>query len=479
MPKIDTEIAKLEKHVESLIGSYVDPKEAFLGPDGEYWNPVSGDLGGSGYGLQEEPPYRTIPELRDMRVIGKWFDRHNGYAKNGIENRISYIVGEGHTYAAELRDRNEKDDGPVKRVSAFLETWQKKNKWSKRQKESQKRADRDGELFFRYFYPDDGYLLVRYVEPAAVTTPPQDEIVFETGDFDYSFGIKTPADDIETPVAYWIQSVDGVGAWVDAEHVQHRKFNVDSSLKRGVPLFWGVRHSLDRCLTILKNNSLAMKIQTAIAMIRKHKSSKEATQAFVSAKANLALSKTNPGKTENVFKYPAGSIVDASANMDYEFPSIGADPAKAVKALQAELRHVAVSVGMPEYMFTGDASNNNRASSDTAETPAMKRFTRDQDDTIVDDLEVIDAALEFAVDAGRLSADDVAAVRITATAPEVQPRDKKVEAEIRQSDLNAGILSPQTATAQIGEVYDVEQTNIQTHVEKTGGVAGLTEAEPF
>ena len=60
---IDRDIKRIEKYVENLIHDYVDPKEAFLGPDGEYWNPISGGTKGAGFGLIEQPPYRTTPEL--------------------------------------------------------------------------------------------------------------------------------------------------------------------------------------------------------------------------------------------------------------------------------------------------------------------------------------------------------------------------------------------------------------------------------
>ncbi len=51
---------------------------------------------------------------------------------------------------------------------------------------------------------------------------------------------------------------------------------------------------------------------------------------------------------------------------------------------------------------------------------------------------------------------------------------------MRQIDMGLGILSPQTATAQMNYDYDQEQTNIELHQEKMGVLpatlaAGLTQ----
>ena len=481
-PLNDKELATLENHLESLINRYVDPQDALLGPDGVFWNPISGGPDGRGFDNNELPPYRTLQELRQMRVVGKFFawgastygsprqgggGGGNGYAINGYESRINYIVGTGHTYNVVKKNRKiDKTlaDRATENVTNFIREWCKKNKWKARQQESQKRADRDGELFFRKFYPDDGYMLLRFVEPSNVI-----DATGQDDEYDNTLGVRTKLDDIETPIAYNVADASGKGAWVDAGEIQHRKYNVDASLKRGIPLYWPIRHSLNRAVTILRNNSLAIKIQTAIALIRQRNGSKQATQSFLSANRSAQI-KNGDNEPKNVFRYPGGSIIDGDANTEYKFPTVGADPEKSVAALQAELRHCAVALQMPEYMFTADASNNNKASSITAETPGLKRFERDQESTIEYDLELINEAIEFAVEKGLLDRAEVNAVRIEASAPELTPRDSTKEAQARETDINAGILSLQTASAKAGYVYEDEQANIASHEEKNGGL---------
>jgi hypothetical protein len=214
--------------------------------------------------------------------------------------------------------------------------------------------------------------------------------------------------------------------------------------------------------------SIATEIQTAIALIRKHQqATKEAVRSFISAKADQMRSAS--GTTENVLRYGPGSILDVPAGQDYDVPP-QLDPSKTVAALQAELRAIASLLVMPEFMLTSDASNSNFASTMVAEGPAVKNFESEQKTQIEYDLELINDALEFAADSGLIGKTDLEQVTIDVEPPAVQTRNKLEEAQVRQIDMALGILSPQTATSQIGQSYDQEQTNIEMHGEKSGAM---------
>lgn len=441
--------------------NYVDPREAYYGPDGEVWRAIGT---GATWGLNDEPPYRTEQELMQMRAVGRLLSRENEFAQNGHENRISYIIGDGHTYVVTGKE----DDTPrqaINRVQSFVDNWLEVNAWPTRQQETILRADRDGELFLRFFRVDDGYLRVRFIEPGNVTQPTN------TNTYE-SFGIRNAPGDVETVTHY---HVAGEG-WVDAECVQHRKYNVDSGLKRGIPLFWSVRRNLARATKLLRNMSLATEIQTAIALIRKHEQATQtAVRAFITNRQNGSVTDAN-GTTKSVLKYPGGSIVDVPANMSYEIPP-QLDPSKTVAALQAELRAVASRLVFPEFMLTSDASNAAFASTMVAEGPAVKKFQRDQSTQVSADSQVIKKALAFAVEKGLLTQEEVNATKVTATPPTVTTRDTLKEAQTRQIDMLAGILSPQTATAEAGRDYKTEQDNIEQHQDRGG--APLAKAQPL
>lgn len=459
-------LAHLLESQASLWDSYVDPREAYLGPDGELWNAI-GTAAGPGIDL---PPYSTDGELDQIRNKCRWLSRENEFAINGHENRISYIVGFGHTYTVVGRSGETPPDC-VARVQTWLDSWLKVTRWTLRQQEALFRGDRDGETFLRLFRHEDGFLRVRFVEACAVRTPP-------SGGPCESFGIKTDPDDMEEVEAYWVVDADGRGEWVPAAAMQHRKYNLDSGSKRGLPLFYPVRKNLSRAEKILRNMSTAAAIQAAIALIRKHQTAaKEAVKTFVNARANMQVSNSD-GTTGNVLHYPPGSIIDAPQGTAYEFPKDGLDPAKFVVALQAELRAISARLVMPEFMLTSDASNANFASTMVAEGPAVKKFERDQQVQVEHDREIIDRALSYAVECGLLAAADVAAVKVNAEPPSVKSRDEVKDAQAAQILSTLGWLSPQTGASRFGLDYQTEQDNLEQHQERTGGLPGVASAVP-
>ena len=89
-------------------------------------------------------------------------------------------------------------------------------------------------------------------------------------------------DDCETPVAYWVDRQT-----LAASEIQHRKSNVDSSVKRGYTLLFPVRKNLTRAVKSLRNMSISTEIQTAIALIRRHQvATQAAVRTFVAGKTS-------------------------------------------------------------------------------------------------------------------------------------------------------------------------------------------------
>ena len=163
--------------------------------------------------------------------------------------------------------------------------------------------------------------------------------------------MQTDPNDVETVLGYWID-----GRWVNADEVQHRKANVDANVKRGLPLFYPVRKNLRRAEKLLRNMSVVAEIQSAIAVIRKHKAVTAAGLAdFVANQADATATNSATGRTSHFRRYAPGTILDAMAGTDYEFPAAGIDAGRYVTVLQAELRAVASRLVLPEFMLTSDA----------------------------------------------------------------------------------------------------------------------------
>jgi capsid protein len=452
-------IDKRNRYLESTLDLYdrlVDFDAELFDPSGrQIWSkiPIEG-FGSASIAIA----YTTESEFGEVRNEARWLALQNEFAINGHENRISYIVGEGHEYTIEAKPGQEPADELVIQVREWFAEWRKENRWHKRQQEIVRRRDRDGEAFLRYF-PDgqDGMLRVRFVEPEKVKDPEP-----KPANSRIRFGIEFDADDAETPVAYYIDKEP-----VDAAEIQHRKANVDLASPRGLPLFYPVRKNLRRAEKQLESLSILGDIRARLAWIVKHKHNQTAVQTMLDGKTDVKVT-TAKGGESNYQRYRPGTMAHVPEDTKYEWPPTP-DLQGYVVALQAELRAVASRLVMPEFMLTSDASNANYSSTMVAEGPAVKMFEREQADMIADDEEVIGRAVEHAVTSGRLPGEALDQVQITATGPSVRTRDRLKDAQADQILINNKAMSLPTLAARHQLDYEHEKEEIEAHSETETG----------
>ena len=302
----------------------------------------------AGAGPDARPAIVNEQQLRELRAECRMLAVSNEFAINGHENRISYLVGTGHTYRATTRKGSPADAALAGQVQDVLDEFVRENKWQRRQQEIVRRLDRDGEAFLRFFVDRQGCTRIRFVEPDQIATPSD-----RAGDPAASFGMLTDAEDVETVLSYYVD-----GQAVDAAEIQHRKANVDGNVKRGLPLFFPVRKNLRRAEKLLRNMSVVAEIQSAIALIRKHQGGiRSGVQQFAASQTDVTLTQAATGRTTSFRRFGPGTILDAPGGIEYDFPAAGLDAASFVAVLQAELRAIASRLVMPEFMLTSDASN--------------------------------------------------------------------------------------------------------------------------
>jgi capsid protein len=457
---------------DALWDDFVDPREAYSDAGGEWWLPVgstNGSATGSACGPLDEGQLRAIREqCRGLAAV-------NEFAINGHENRISYLVGAGHSYLASIRKGIEGPAEIAMQVQKLLDRFVFVNRWHERQQEIVRRMDRDGEAFLRFFVDAEGMTRMRFIEPDQVAEPRSGERG-TSGEIrapgltrssslaprsygDSSFGIETDPHDVETVLGYWVD-----GQFVDAADVQHRRANVDINVKRGLPLYLPVRKNLRRAEKLLRNMSVVAEIQSAIALIRKHRGvGRSGVEQFVASGADATSSDPVSGRTNHFSKYGPGTILDAPAGMEYDFPVTGVDAASFVVVLQAELRAIAARLVMPEFMFTSDASNANYASTMVAEGPAVRMFERLQATLVEQDRAVFWRVVENAILAGHLPSEARDVVEIQIMPPSVRVRDRLRETQVDRIASAHGILSPQTWSQHLGLDYEQEQKNLAMH----------------
>ena len=444
---------RLFETFDALWNDLVDPREAFADHDG-WWQPIAatGSIARPG----TVPPSEQT--LADLRTQCRTLAATNEFAINGHENRISYIVGPGHSYRAAIRKGQTESLDLAAQVQKVLDTFIQENRWQQRQQEIVRRLDRDGEAFLRFFVDGDGLTRVRCIEPEQVLTP-----AGLAGDPSASLGIQTDRDDVETIRGYYVD-----GEFVDEAEVQHRRANVDFNVKRGLPLFTPVRKNLRRAERLLRNMSIVAEIQSAIALIRKHRgASRSGIEQFVANDSDGQATTGPGGRTRHFSQYGPGTILDAPAGMEYDFPARNLDAASFVAVLQAELRAIAARLVMPEFMFTSDASNSNYASTLVAEGPAVKMFERLQASMIEHDRAAMWRVIDNAVAVGKLPSQVRESIQLQITPPSLHVRDQLQQAQVDQIASNHGVLSPQTWSQHLGLDYDQEQKNLTVHASAT------------
>ena len=229
-------------------------------------------------------------ELRQIRARSRVFGQTNPYAVGAARNRVAYTVGSGHTYKVLPRNPADAAEEMLAGCRKALDDFRKRNKWSKRQKETIRRLDRDGERFLRLFVDEErGELNVRFVEPLEVQNPPE-----KTSADGVYFGIQfkrvkadfdVPVYDVETPLNYFIVNIGTLGEviglreTVSADEMQHLKANVDMTWPRGLPTWYALEGHLTDAVRTLKATGRIVEFRSRIGMIRRHiNATKEAVQ---------------------------------------------------------------------------------------------------------------------------------------------------------------------------------------------------------
>jgi hypothetical protein len=418
-------------------------------------------------------------ELRQIRARSRVFGQTNPYAIGAGRNRVAYSVGSGHTYKVLPRDADRAAAELLTDCRTVLDDFRKRNKWSKRQKETVRRLDRDGERFLRLFVDEErGELNVRFVEPLEVQNPP-DKSAQDGVYFGIEFRKTDKGFDVETAVNYFLVNIgaqgESIGAreTVPAHQMQHLKANVDMTWPRGLPTWYALQGHLSDAVRTLKATGKIVEFRARIGMIRRHiNGTKAAVQTFV----DMWKSGGKEAAAETAGRYPYASILDSNDSTQYEFPSETAPVDKNVAAIQAELRACSAALAMPEYMLSGDASNANFSSTMVAEGPAVKTFEEMQADLIEADIEIMERQLQVAARAGLIAGasgeDILQLVKVEAEPPLIKSENRLQEAQADQILVTAKVMSKETLAARHGLVYADQRD--QMEMENGGSRVGFS-----
>lgn len=415
--------------------------------------------------------------LRQVRTSRQLYDR-NPFAKSAVNNLTNYCLGR-HGMRFRILDSSKK---PIStRVALLWDRWVRDQGFIDSQEEVLRRVIRDGAVLIRWFDdPVSGDLTFRFVEPEQLTADSKGD---QTNP-GTRWGMDVDPEDPVTRRAYWVKyDLNDQKSHVPAERIPAEWCDYlawkdsDRNTMRPSPLFYSVAEFLEGAVGIIKNMRELVRVQTAIALIREHPEGMGGSEIASWAQARAHKRPTDPDidyKAINQEKMNPGTVLDVQNGEKVHFPAAQMQVDRMVSAIQADLRAVAASLGLPEFIFSADAGSSNYASLMAAEGPAVKTFESIQGWLGRFYLNAFMRFLYKAVNGGIRVWDGERWVRetlpkkvlkmpVSVTGPSVRTRDQFTEARTSSIEAKAGVLSPQQWAEMRNRDYEETMRQIEEH----------------
>ena len=419
------------------------------------------------------PFWTSEAQLSLIRAQSRLCVAMNPNAHGLLNGLTSYVVGDGFKWRVAEKPESDADEGIVREAQMVIDEFIDDNNWSEMEQELFWRSREDGEFFLRLFPQFSGKLFVRTVEPEQIIQKPSASFQ------EWSYGIQTDEDDVFVIKNYFVLYMapggqdspsPNMGEDVPAKQMVHLKCNVKRSIKRGLADFsYDTLESFSQSAKLRRNLGEGAAVQAAIAAIRQHDvATAGQVETFVQNAIDYSVSHLPNQRSSDYQKMDAGSFLDIPKGMNYITPPGSANSAAHIEIFQALLRVAGNRHNAPEWLVSSDASNNNYASSLTAESPFLRHCVRLQKLYEKAFRKVMVAVLETAIRAGRLPEGAMEMIEVQCTTPTVETRDKNAEASANATYVNLGVKSRQTVAQEVGLDWDNEVQNNQDFAEQFG-----------
>ncbi len=453
---------------------------------------------------ENRPLILNETQLNLLREQSRILLATNPYAQGLHENQINYIVGKGFTYKVKGRNANgpdglpQKPDEPTQQritaVQKWCDAWIARNRWSAsardprtmqavaqpRERECVARTLRDGEAMVRLHLFEDGDSAARFVEPVQVRN---NGVSVADG---WTWGMKhrtEPFVDVETIVAYWIsywtEEETEDHDEVPADEIIHFKLQRDdAAIKRGVPLYsFGVYSALERAYKLQETASKTAAFRAGNAEYWQHETG---TASNIGAFGKTVPNQIGGGSHVEERMGPGPRIRRMGPGTTPINPT-AAGFTEYGQVAQGDLRQAGASVAAPEFVVSGDASNNNYASIKESGTPFVLATAVSQEHFVTGCLAVIYRAMRHAIDKGVLPSDTLDMVELHAETAKDDSREPLERAQEDQILVSVGIKSVQTAQRERGLDPEQQATERQEWAQQFGnqGMALDPNADPY
>lgn len=420
--------------------------------NGEWWLPAGGGsipgIGGTANKVQGHDAYvfRTEQELRLQRDRARYIFATEPLAQAIVGHLRAFTVGCGFVYQVKEKKKftDTLNTDFLEAMQQCIDDWIDKEDWCAREQELFNCQVVDGEWFLR-IVKQRGEITVRRVEPEHITNPPGGTVY--NG---WYLGVNCDPHDAETVLGYYFHAYPhNDGQPLDVDEVIHFKDNVTRNVSRGVSSFFCLADDLDSTGKLIDNCRDGAAARARIAYIRSHKNTTpSAVNSFAAAQAS-ASGTTSGGKSWRG-KSSRGTVeVDAGENMDISTMPSG-DAEGYISAVGMMMRVLGNRWGMPEFMVSGDASNNNYASILVSGGPFVRQIEYTQAKLKRVYKKLMEQVLKNGAKAGTFPVEMLEQVEIDVQAPSPVIQDKLVEAQTYDIEARNKVISPQEWAAKLG-----------------------------
>ena len=428
--------------------------------------------------------------------------RYRSPLMKGYLNSLSaFVIGQGPTIKVETEDE-ELD----KRANDWLDQFRMINQWDKREDELFDRTIRDGETFLRKFVQKKdgevpikltdkqqnrltqlqvsvgelkstlsaprGMVLIRLLAPEHIRDPIG---VFEDG-------IVTSAEDAGIVLGY-IYAPDEADKqkteFIPADEMMHTPIEVDSDVLRGRSLLEVLLEPNKKYEDWLGYRMALNMARSALFLFKKITGTPAQGEAIRDA---AETTKEDPINDRRLKMLKPMTVVHHGPGIEYDLQSPNMQAQDAQHDGKSLLLFMAAGAGLPDYMFTADASGSNYASSLVAEGPAFRTF-KDWQDTFTPVFETPHRwALVEGAKAGQirgLTAKKAETINISVEWPKISVREELAHTQ-RNAILNAeGILSKEGWSIDEGVDHKTEKVRTAKEQEEKLDFVGTANPNAF
>lgn len=465
-----------------------------LGEDG--WNVVA-DLSRAPLGTRARPFYSMVQDradgkyapyyanewdLRRMRSVCRLVESQSSIAEAAFETLAGYVVGTGFTF--NVKPKQNAPEWAAKLAGAvqrFLDQFADTNGIRGGKDDEVHRFSRiDGERPTAVYPAADGLPRLRVFDPNQITEPASVKPIERNHGFDdgrsyWQFGVHTRADeygrhDASQVLGYHVLHDEAGYDWeyIPRERMELFRRNVPAEAKRGVSDLFKAVADLQREGKLSRNAAEGMAILSAIAYIKENATVSAAQPGAPGGSDSItAIRPRQGGGSRSVVRqqFHPGTIVQLFGGAKYSPSPLASMNTGALRDVSnAVLMRVGSRWAMPGYMMTGDTNTALYSSVLVMGSPFVNARMRDQQWFKQRWLRLAWKAIACAscTDWFDVPLETVeATVEIEVVFPPISLESGEARATRQNTEIQAGVLSRQTAIEESGRDPKIELPRIE------------------